>query len=1227
MARLDIKSPSGKIRQTALPAGAALTVGRAESCDVRVNADGVQPLHCRFQPDGDGYRMTAGFEAGVKVNGTAVAEKKLAEGDELEVGPARFTFRAERPEPAAGDESMELAAVSSDSLPTWADPGRAKKSAAKRPAAKSVPAPAAEAPAEETPKPAREPKKKPASKEKPSDPQPAAPVDEFDDADDGEDGLGALAALVEDETGEAPDLAADPDEPAKPAKPSPDEGEQPVLLPPGGKFAPLTKLAGPPRRPGEQSIFKSPLVIGLTTTAGVLVLAAFAVALLTARERAQRLYDVASAARSGGQYTVALTKYDEFLRDYPADELTAAVRTERGLAAIEQNVAGTGGKWAEGVAEIENFVREMRDREDFDATAPALAGLARTAALGAAAEASRGGSRALLETIEQAGTLHRRYADPESAATADRVAEIKLALRDATAAVVKRETFGEAREKVDAALKAGDYAAAHRAREDLLKRYADLAKDRDVRKLKSDTLDAEADAVTPIAAADAPPAAPPRPAALVPAFVSRSGTSERSDGRSVLTRAGPTLFAVDAVTGEPAWRASVGAGGAAEFPPARADAAGSAVLVCDAVKPALVSIDRTTGAVRWRLPLPAPATGPPRTAGGAALVGCADGSLLYVDPETGAVTGGLKFPQSVKSPPVPVGEEDAGRLFLAGRQNTVYTLSGNPPALEAVSYTGHGAGAVPVPPLHLRRFVLLCDNDRADAALLRAFAVDPDSGEATEVGQARVAGRIDVEPELRGERLFVSSSPERMAAFAVSEDDGRKTFSRLAAAQLPDPRPVPTYLAAGPDGLLWAAGSALRKLQLTGDGLQLSQAVLAAGRHVEPPTTSGERLFTTRLTPAGDATIFAAANAEEMIGLSRTVLAPLPLAVTTGDRPALLSGTGVLTELVDFGDAGSSTFLTNGRALPTLDGDGDVPVLARSLADGGAVAAVGGDRPRAWEIGPDGRAGRPTGLPAAPQLAPVPLGPGLLVPVAGRLELVPTRGSRSVSPFSAPVAEGEPPVWTAAVRLTETRAAVVDAAGGLRLIDYRDAPSPNLAEAAALSADWYADVPPAAFGDALFVAGSDGTLHRLGASTLGETAAVKLPARAAFGPAVVSVGGADRVLVACENGTVVGFDAADLKNEASTKLPAPAVGPPATLDGAAGVATAAGVVVKFDPVAGEVTGTADVGQPLAGGLYALFGGPAATAADGAVVRLTFGESAGGETPAVAAATDETGTNR
>ena len=1235
MARLEITSPSGKVREAPLPKAEALTIGRHASCDIRINAEGVEPVHCRFLPDGVGYRVAAGFDDGVVVNGSAVAEKRLSEGDVLKVGPAKLTFRADVPAADGGDGSMELAALSDDARPTWAEPAKEEPKA--KPNAKATP---------KKPAPAPKAKPKPAGAADENAVSPAAAAAIFEEADEEEEddgaGLGALAALAAEETGKEIDLDAEPDDAADddgppPPADGPDSGEQPVLLPAGGRFAPLTKLAGPPRRPGEQSIFKSPLVIGLATTAAVLTLAAFAIALLTSREQAQRLYATAADARAAGQYTVALDRYGQFLAEYPADALTAQVRTERGLTRIEQNVKGSGGKWAEGVTAIEQFVRENRDLDSFRDSAGELAALARQTALGAAREARNGGPRALLETIEQAATLHRRYADPEVAATADQTRELTSALKAATAAVVKRETFGEARDRVAAALEEQDFAAAHRAREDLVQRYADLADDRDVRRLKADTLAAEADAVTPIPAADAPPPPPaPRPAALVPAFASRAGSGERGDGRTILTRAGPSVFAVDAVTAVPAWRASLGAGGAAPFPPVRGDASGSSVLLCDAVRPALASVDLKSGAVNWRLPLPAPATGPPRFAGGAALIGCADGSLLAVDTGNGRVTGGLKFPQPVVSPPVPIGRDggtggggNGGRLLLAADRNTVHTLVGNPPALEAVSYTGHGAGAIAVPPQPMGRFVLLCDVDRADSSVLRAFAVDGESGEASQVGAVRVAGRIDVPPVLRSKELFVSTSPERMTVYAVTDElgAGEKAFDRLAAAQLPDPRPIPTYLAAGPDGLVWAAGSALRLLQLGGDGLSLTPAVLAPGRHVEPPQTSGDRLFTTRLTPDGQATVFAAAEAEAMVGLSRTVLAPRFLAVSGGERPAVLSATGVLSPLGEGfpgGGAGSpgesgggadgggaTRFLTDGRVLPTLDGDGTDPVLARRLPDGGLVAAVGGAEPRLWEIDGDGRAGRPLDLPAAPQLAPLPLGPGWLVATAGRLELVAGRDGRGVSPFTAPVSEGDPPAWTAAVRLSENRAAVTDAAGAVRLIEYRATPAPNLAEAAVATPDWFADLPPVAAGGDLLVAGSDGRLHRLSGSTLGETAAADLPARAAFAPAVI--GG--RVLVSLQNRTVAGFAAADLTGETSTPLPAPAAGPPGAVspegEVAAAVATTDGSAVRFDPVSGTVTGAAAVGQPLAGPVFPLFGEPAAATADGAIIRLPF-DAAGEE---------------
>ncbi|WP_171188459.1 FHA domain-containing protein, partial [Alienimonas chondri] len=538
MARLEITSPSGKVRETPLPDSAGLTVGRHASCDIRINADGVESVHCRFMPDGDGYRVASGGDAGIVINGSSVAEKRLSEGDAIKVGPAKLTFRADLADSDSNDsEELALVAASSDNLPSWADPSRAKaaeksrdQAAEKRAAEKSAAAAVkAEAKLKRAAKKASKAANKSAAREKPaaaaeSDVSAAAQAAIFDDAedddpfadDDSGDDLGALAALAADETGETPQLSADEDaadpaaeatgdgsEPAKPgdaADDGPDSGEQPVLLPPGGKFAPLTKLAGPPRRPGEESIFKSPLVIGLVSAAAVLTLAAFTFAFLTAREQAERLYQEAVSKREGGQYTAALELYDRFLIEHPADALTGTVRKERGIANIERAVDGSAGDWAEGVEAVKAFDRENRDLEDYKASYPELAALSRRAALGAAREAKNGGPRDLLATVEDASKLHRRYADPEAASTTDQAREIASALKTATAAVVKRETFGEARAKVQAALKENDFATAHRAREDLVARYSDLSTDRDVRGLKADTLSAEADAVTEIPA-------------------------------------------------------------------------------------------------------------------------------------------------------------------------------------------------------------------------------------------------------------------------------------------------------------------------------------------------------------------------------------------------------------------------------------------------------------------------------------------------------------------------------------------------------------------------------------------------------------------------------------------------------------------------------------------------------------------------------------------------------
>src|SRR5262249_20734934 len=66
-------------------------IGHAVGCDVRLAAEGVEPVHCTIVQHRDGATLIdLGSASGTKVNGAAVTVHRLADGDVIEVGPCRF---------------------------------------------------------------------------------------------------------------------------------------------------------------------------------------------------------------------------------------------------------------------------------------------------------------------------------------------------------------------------------------------------------------------------------------------------------------------------------------------------------------------------------------------------------------------------------------------------------------------------------------------------------------------------------------------------------------------------------------------------------------------------------------------------------------------------------------------------------------------------------------------------------------------------------------------------------------------------------------------------------------------------------------------------------------------------------------------------------------------------------------------------------------------------------
>jgi hypothetical protein len=91
---------NGRLSGARKPLAGALTLfGRAEGCDVRLNAEGILPIHCALVRAADGFLVRALPGAPTRLNGEPVSETPIRDGDLLDVGPFQFRVALPPPEP------------------------------------------------------------------------------------------------------------------------------------------------------------------------------------------------------------------------------------------------------------------------------------------------------------------------------------------------------------------------------------------------------------------------------------------------------------------------------------------------------------------------------------------------------------------------------------------------------------------------------------------------------------------------------------------------------------------------------------------------------------------------------------------------------------------------------------------------------------------------------------------------------------------------------------------------------------------------------------------------------------------------------------------------------------------------------------------------------------------------------------------------------------------------
>src|SRR6476659_2519332 len=117
MPALDIRHRTGMIETRELSKEVPLLVGRLASSDIRVEADGVAPVHCRISWKRKNFEVAAVAPAGVQFNGTTVRQHLLSPGDVIRVGDVDIVLLAESRERATSSRASPPDSQSSGPLP------------------------------------------------------------------------------------------------------------------------------------------------------------------------------------------------------------------------------------------------------------------------------------------------------------------------------------------------------------------------------------------------------------------------------------------------------------------------------------------------------------------------------------------------------------------------------------------------------------------------------------------------------------------------------------------------------------------------------------------------------------------------------------------------------------------------------------------------------------------------------------------------------------------------------------------------------------------------------------------------------------------------------------------------------------------------------------------------------------------------------------------------------
>jgi tetratricopeptide (TPR) repeat protein len=1067
MPHLEIRRRTGSIEARELSRDAPVLVGSMPSADIHVDADGVSAVECRISWRGERYEVAAATARGVQWNGKLVRQAPLGAGDVIRVGDVDMILREAGPAATAAPQVSFAAAP--EKPQTFAD----------LPSGEYQLRPTSD---EEIP--VRSPKANEAALRQPEGPPVSRPVQERE----ARSFRGSRPAQLEvkslraSEVPAAPPPAPPPAVPLAPAPGGAEEGihgvdhlfedvsdevlrEEPSLAPPAAATAKprpgwRALLRGTPRRPGEQELARSPLVVGLTIGSGALALAAVTIWFVLARERLIRQFNQAQAQYESGLYIQAIEAFEQFAKEHPRHALAAEARQSAAKARVQQALSGAEPDWQAGLKALTELLEEYRDSEEFrpQESRMRLFALqqAERIAQGAAEAAGRLRKRALLAIWSEAVRLTETCSAPENRPE-QRLAEIAATAAQSEAAILQQETFDVVLTLMQESQQGGSPMAGYKAFRQLLDRYPRAAQYKPLERRLQELLSFEQTQTrreTVDRVAETAPSTDEdsfRP--LMLARLTKARSDLVSAGATAFADTDDGVFAVDAATGELLWHRSLGLN--RPYQAIAVPASVPAVLLYSTRGHQALLVHERTGKFIWRQSIPGEAASAPLVHQGQLFFVTSAGTIEQLDLETGEHTASLKFLQPIVGPPAV--SIDGESIYVAGRQDVLYVLTRRPLGCQQIAWVGHGEGAIATAPLIMGPYVLLAENHRIDRASLKVFDSRGSAARLSLIDREEVLGHVLDQPVIRGTQLVVPSTNERITAFQVSASADENALVRTASFQVPNGAGGPIYVVLGADDQLWMASTALRRFSIKADSILPDQQQLAVGIAAQAPVARGDSLIVGRRLPYCRAVLLAEADRQRMSLNWQATLgaALLEAAIPEGGGAATyVNAAGDLFRL-DNQRLRSKGFEAEPAGKLPIPEELALPLGARRLDDGRVVVWSSGAKPMSWLLR---HGGQPVeiALDAPLQAAPVRFAQGVLLPLAGKLRLAGLPpGAAAVEDLPAPIGRTEPPRWLSAASIESNVAVVLDSQGKLTRVDLRQAPMPHLAEVA----HWNAAVP------------------------------------------------------------------------------------------------------------------------------------------------------------------------